>query len=79
MNLITVITHLGIIGKCVRDVESVVATAIKSKSVPDKGSWNLLLDDVKSLVDAGLIQLPGIDQKVIDDGIVALEGIISSL
>ena len=56
-----------------------MARAIQSKSVPLKTDWIILLEDVKSLVDTGLISFPGVDQKVIDDGIAALESVVSGL
>lgn len=59
--------HAGAIINLVQSVEALIAFEIQQKgALPPKVQIQAILDNVRNLVDDGVIEFPGIDAKVID-------------
>ncbi len=73
MNVFNIITHLGVIAGFVKNTESVIAGCIQEKRTPTKPEWISVIDGVRGLLDSGVIDIPGVDEKSIADGLKSLE------
>lgn len=67
-----IISHLGLILSLVKAVESMIAEMVKSKSMPSCSAIDPVLASIEKLFADGVIDIPGVDEKMIADAIQQL-------
>lgn len=79
MNLMTILMHGSAIMNAVQTIEEIVGRVVKSETkLPAPSDVQQFLDAVQKLVDAGVIDIPGVDDHAILDGIRKMADQISA-
>ena len=72
-SVIAILLHVGKIISAVKDVEKAVADLVAKNMAAEPGDVKAILEDLKGLVDSGLISIPGVSAAQIDQVIADLE------
>lgn len=73
MSFWKIFANLGTIISSLKAVESVVAGCIRDKRPPSSADGKVLIDSVEKLINTGLIDIPGVDEKTIVDGLESIK------
>lgn len=78
MTMWTILANIRIIMGVIADIEMVVGQIVQQQPpVPSLDQIKKVMDAVRSLLDAGIIQIKGIDDKSLSDKILQLETLLS--
>ena len=78
MNVFTIMMNLRTIFSVIADIESVVESLVKGPDkIPSAEQIKLVIDSVRKLLDAGIIQVPGMDDAKVSEELLKIEGLIS--
>ena len=75
MGYLSLLANLGVIIDLVKSVEGFVGLVVKNKSLPVEGDPAVrdLLDQVRRLLDSGVIQIAGVDDKAVSAALALIE------
>lgn len=73
MSFWAILKNIGIIIQFFKTLQSIISSSVKSKSIPSKIDIIALLDSIEDLLDRGVIDVPGVDEKAISDALKQIE------
>ena len=73
MSFWAILKNIGIIIQFFKTLQAIISNAIKAKAVPSKIDIVALLDAIEDLLDRGVIDVPGVDEKAISDALKQIE------
>ena len=73
MTFFTILRNIGTIIDFFKIASRVAGEAIKQKKFPDCTDSVLLLQQTRKLLDSGVIDVPGVDEKQVSESIAQIE------
>ncbi len=73
MNILSLVAHLGSLLDFEKAFQAMVADGIAKKGMPDKDKIKGFVDALRALLDVGIINIPGVDDKMVSDALGVLE------
>lgn len=73
MTFFTILRNIGTIIDFFKIASRVASEAVKQKKFPDCADSVLLIEQTRKLLDSGVIDVPGVDEKQISDSLAQIE------
>lgn len=73
MSTWAIIRNLGTILGFLKYIKYFVKTVVETKKVPPKHMVKQLIDEIQKLLENGVIDIPGVDEKEVSDALQKIE------
>ena len=78
LKLFSYMKYAPLLEKALTDIEGILSNLTSSPNkIPSPDQIKLVLDDVRQLLDSGLIKIPNVDDKTLSDEILKIEEILT--
>ena len=73
MSVWVVIKNIGTILSLLKTIREIVASVASDKKAPSPQAIKAVIDHVQALLDKGVIDIPGVDEKDLSDSLQQIE------